>query len=178
MTQPQNLVIPRPTLEQSRDAVFGIREEWSLGERVSAVLHCAEINIRDCVFAWPDPAWKAGNFVVENVIPRHRDGLQTVLESRALEPFLGQMDSKYMEEILLRSGLEPGSDVSFLREKPTLAELYGIAFAALRHLIIETMSEFASKTTNPVSPVIVQLIERNRAADKFEEEVRSRLRDT
>ena len=177
MTQPQSLVIPHPTLEQSRDAVFGVREEWSLGERVSAVLHCAEINIRDCVFAWPDPAWKVGNFVVENVIPRHRDGLRTVLESRALEPFLGEMDSKYTEEILLQSGMEPGSAVSFLREKPTAAELYGIAFSALRHLMIETMSEFANKATNPVSPVIMEIIERNRAADKFEEEGRSPLRD-
>ena len=178
MTQHQNLVIPHPTLEQSRDAVFGVGEGWPLGERVSAVLHCAEINILDCVSGWPDPAWKLGNFVVENVIPRHRDGLQTVLESRALEPSLGEMDSKYMEEILLRSGLEPGSDVSFLREKPTVAELYGIAFAALRHLMIETMSEFANKATNPVSPIIVEIIESNRAANKFEEQARSRLRDT
>ena len=70
----------------------------SLGERcVRSFTLCGDQH-PDCVFAWPDPAWKAGNFVVENVIPRHRDGLQTVLESRALEPFLGQMDSKYMEE--------------------------------------------------------------------------------
>ena len=158
--------------------MFGVDENWSLGDRVSAIIECAELNLRDSLFAWPDPAWKVGNFLAENVIPRFRGGLQTELESRALEPYLKEEDSKYVEGLLLRSGLAPGSDIDFLRQPPTLAELYGIAFAALRQLILGALSEFASKTDNPLPPVIREIIERNRVADEIEERMRAHRRTT
>ena len=178
MVQSNILVISHPTLEESQAAVFGIDNNWALGDRVSAIIECAELNLRDCLFAWPDPAWKVGNFLAENVIPRFRGGLQTELESRALQPYLKEEDSKYVEGLLLHSGLAPGSDVDFLRQPPTLAELYGITFAALRQLLLGSLSEFASKTDNPLPPVIGETIERNRVADELEERARSYRRST